>query len=93
LKIYCQVVVSYAFNPNTQEAEAGKYLEFDASLIHRVTFKIARTTEKPFLKKTKTITTRKQQANKLRKQQQKAYIKNERMGGKVWGTFGIALEM
>ena len=35
------VVVVLAFNPSTWEAEAGRTLEFKASLVYRVSFKTA----------------------------------------------------
>ena len=33
--------VSHAFNPSTQEAEAGRISEFDSSLVYRVSSRIA----------------------------------------------------
>ena len=46
LRMVCftQVVVAQVFNPNTWEAEAGRALEFKASLVYRVSFRTARTT-------------------------------------------------
>jgi hypothetical protein len=38
--------VAHAFNPSIQEAEASRSLEFEASLVFRATFKIARTTQR-----------------------------------------------
>jgi hypothetical protein len=38
-------VVVHAFNPSTQEAEAGRS-EFEASLVYRVSSRIARATQK-----------------------------------------------
>jgi hypothetical protein len=41
--------VVHAFNPSTQEAEAGGFLEFEASLVYRVSSRTARATQKnPF---------------------------------------------
>jgi hypothetical protein len=37
-------VVVHAFNPSTREAEAGRSLEFEASLVHRVSSRTARAT-------------------------------------------------
>jgi len=49
-----RVVVAHAFNPSTQEAEAGGSLEFEASLVYRVSFRAARTTQrKPVSKNNK----------------------------------------
>jgi hypothetical protein len=48
---------AHTFNLSTQEAEAGRSLEFKASLIHRASLRTARTTQrkKPCLKKNKTL--------------------------------------
>jgi hypothetical protein len=32
----CQAVEAHAFNPSTWEAQAGGFLEFEASLVYRV---------------------------------------------------------
>ena len=36
----------YAFNSRTQEAQAGRSLEFEASLVYRVSSRIARDTQR-----------------------------------------------
>jgi hypothetical protein len=46
-------VVAHAFNPSTREAEAGGYLEFEASLVYRVSSKTARATQKNPVSKNK----------------------------------------
>jgi hypothetical protein len=35
-------VVAHAFNPSTREAEAGGFLEFEASLVYKVSSRTAR---------------------------------------------------
>jgi hypothetical protein len=46
--------MAHAFNPSTLEAEAGRS-EFEASLVYRMSFRIARATQRnPVLKQTKT---------------------------------------
>jgi hypothetical protein len=47
------VVVVHTFNPTTQEAEAGGSREFEASLVHRVSFRPAKATLKKKQNKTK----------------------------------------
>jgi hypothetical protein len=48
------VVVVHTFNPSTWEAEAGGSLEFEASLVYRVSSRTARATQKnPVSKKKK----------------------------------------
>jgi hypothetical protein len=42
----CWAVVVHAFNPSTREAEAGRSLEFKASLIYRVSSRTARATQR-----------------------------------------------
>ena len=44
-------MVVHAFNPSTREAEAGRFLEFEASLVYKVSSRAARAsyTEKPCL--------------------------------------------
>ena len=42
----------HSFNPSFQEAEAGRS-QFEASLVYKVSSKIARYTEKPCIKKKK----------------------------------------
>jgi hypothetical protein len=50
--------VSHAFNPSTQEAEAGRFLEFEASLVYKVSSKTARAIQRnPVLKNKKQKTT------------------------------------
>ena len=39
-------VVAHAFNPQTQEAEAGKSLEFEASLVYGAHSRTARATQR-----------------------------------------------
>jgi hypothetical protein len=39
-------VVAHAFNPSTQEAEAGWISEFEASLVYRVSSRKARATQR-----------------------------------------------
>jgi hypothetical protein len=50
-KTYSRAVVAHAFNPSAWEAEAGKFPEFEASLVYRVSSRTARATKKPCLKK------------------------------------------
>jgi hypothetical protein len=40
------MVVTRAFNPSTQEAEAGRSLEFEATLVYRVNSRTARATQR-----------------------------------------------
>lgn len=47
-----RVMVTCDFNPNTWAAEAGES-EFEASVIHKVSVRTARTTEKSCLEKPK----------------------------------------
>jgi hypothetical protein len=42
---------AHAFNPSTQEAEAGRFMSSEASLVYRVSSRTARATEKPCLEK------------------------------------------
>jgi hypothetical protein len=47
-------VVVHAFNPSTREAEAGRFLEFEASLVYKVSSKTARVIQRnPVSKKKK----------------------------------------
>jgi hypothetical protein len=47
-------VVAHAFNPSTWEAEAGGSLEFEASLVYRVSSRTTRATQRnPVSKKKK----------------------------------------
>jgi hypothetical protein len=39
-------VVAHAFNPSTQEAEAGGTLEFEASVVYKVSSRTARAIQK-----------------------------------------------
>jgi hypothetical protein len=52
LNLVCgRAVVAHTFNPNTHEAEADGPLEFEASLVYRVSSKAARATQRnPVLK-------------------------------------------
>jgi hypothetical protein len=45
----------HAFNPSTQEAEAGGFSEFEASLVYRVSSRIARATQRTLSRKKKYI--------------------------------------
>jgi hypothetical protein len=40
------VVVAHTFNPSTWEAETGRSLEFEASLVYRVRSRTARNTQR-----------------------------------------------
>jgi hypothetical protein len=47
-------VVAHAFNPSTWEAEAGGFLESEATLVYRVSSRTARATQRnPVLEKKK----------------------------------------
>jgi hypothetical protein len=46
-------MVAHTFNPSTWEAEAGRFLEFEASLVYRVSSRTARAAENPCLEKPK----------------------------------------
>jgi hypothetical protein len=50
------VVVTCAFNPSTQETEAGEYHEFAASLVYRVSSRTAWATQRIPILKTETKT-------------------------------------
>jgi hypothetical protein len=53
-------VVAHTFNPSTWEAEAGGFLEFEASLVYKVSSRTARATQRNHVwKKTKTKTNKK----------------------------------
>jgi hypothetical protein len=45
--------VAFAFNPSTREAEAGGLLEFEVSMVYKVSSRTARATEKTLSRKTK----------------------------------------
>jgi hypothetical protein len=48
-------VVAHAFNPSTQEAEAGGFSEFEASLVYKVSSRTAKATQRnPVSKQNKT---------------------------------------
>jgi hypothetical protein len=50
-------MVAHTFNPSTWEAEAGGISEFEASLVYRVSFRIAGATQRnPISKKTNKLT-------------------------------------
>jgi hypothetical protein len=60
-------VVAHAFNPSTWEAEAGESLEFEASLVYKVSSRTVRTMQRPCSpppKKKKTKSTKLQQTVK-----------------------------
>jgi hypothetical protein len=48
--------VAQAFNPSTREAEAGRSLEFKASLVYRVSFRTAKATQRNPVSKNKNQT-------------------------------------
>jgi hypothetical protein len=63
-------VVAHAFNPSTQEAEAGRSLEFEASLVYRVSSRTAKATHRnPVSKNQKPKN--KNQKNKRKKERKK----------------------
>jgi hypothetical protein len=89
-------VVAHAFNPSTWVSK------FEANLVYRVSFKTARATQKNPVSKNKQT----KKSNKKPEIKNNLYAsvqgnarakKWERVGrgvgGTVWGTFGIALEM
>jgi hypothetical protein len=63
------VVVVHAFNPSTWEAEAGRFLSVEASLIYRISSRTAWVTQRnPVSKTKKSKTKNKQKTNKQKKQ-------------------------
>jgi hypothetical protein len=67
-------VVAHAFNLSTREAEAGGFLEFEASLVYRVSSRTARATQRnSVLKQTnkQTPTTKKTQEQKKKKKKKR----------------------
>jgi hypothetical protein len=48
-----KVVVSQAFNPSAWEAKSGRFLEFEASLVYRVSSSTARATQRNPVSKSK----------------------------------------
>jgi hypothetical protein len=50
-------VVAHAFNPSTWEAEAGRFLEFEASLVYKVSSRTAGAIQRNPVSKTTTTTT------------------------------------
>jgi hypothetical protein len=46
-------VVANAFNPSTWEAEAGRFLEFEGSLVYKVSSRTARATQRNPVSKSK----------------------------------------
>jgi hypothetical protein len=46
-------MVAHAFNPSTWEAEAGRFSEFEASLVYRVSSRTARATQRNPVSKNK----------------------------------------
>jgi hypothetical protein len=46
-------VVAHAFDPSTREAEASRFLEFEASLVYRVSSRTARATQRNPVSKNK----------------------------------------
>ena len=49
-------MVAHAFNPSTWEAETGGFFELEASLVYKVSSRIARTIQRNPVSKTKTKT-------------------------------------
>jgi hypothetical protein len=47
-------VVAHTFNPSTWEAEAGRFQEFEASLVYKVSSRKARATQRNPVSKNKT---------------------------------------
>jgi hypothetical protein len=66
-------MVAHAFNPSTQEAEAGGS-EFKASLVYRVSSRIARDTQKNPVSKKKNKQTKPNQKTHKQQQQQKIVV-------------------
>jgi len=69
------LVVAYTFNPSAWEAQAGGSFEFEASLVYRVSSRIARATlRNPVSNKTK----QEQQQQQQKKRNRKSNIKHPR---------------
>jgi hypothetical protein len=58
--LFFGAVVVPAFNPNTWEAEAGRFLMFEASLVYRVSSRTARATQRNPVSKKQNKQTNKQ---------------------------------
>ena len=67
---FSQAVVVHAFNPSTQEAEAGQSLEFEASLVYRMSSRTVRTTQRNPVSKKQTKTKKQNQIKTKAKQNQ-----------------------
>jgi hypothetical protein len=57
-------VVAHAFNPSTWEAEAGRFFEFEASLVDKVSSRTARAIQRNPVSKNQTKQNKKTQKNK-----------------------------
>jgi hypothetical protein len=63
-------VVAHAFNPSTGEAEAGRFLSFEASLVYKVNSRTARATQRNPISKNQN------QNQKKKKKKPKTKIQN-----------------
>jgi hypothetical protein len=68
------VVAAHAFDPSTREAEAGGFLEFEASLVYRVSSRTARATQRNPVLKNKT---KNKKQKKGKKKKRKILTKNK----------------
>jgi hypothetical protein len=57
-------MVAQAFNPSTQEAEAGRFLSSRPSLVYKVSSRTARATQRNPVSKNQKQTNKQQQKNK-----------------------------
>ena len=74
------VVVAHAFNPSTWEGGRGRRIsEFEASLVYRVSSRIARATQRNPVSKPTTTTKKKkeQERKKERKEERKASLSQQ----------------
>jgi hypothetical protein len=65
--------VEHAFNPSTCKAEAGRSLEFKASLVYRVSSRTARATQRNPVSKNKDKQTNKNK-NKKKKEKKSSHL-------------------
>jgi hypothetical protein len=72
--LYCQAVVVHAFNPSTWEAEAGGFLSFKASLVYRVSSRIARATQRNPVSKNQTKPNQTKPTNKQKSSVPKSFF-------------------
>jgi hypothetical protein len=86
LKPFCRAVVAHAFNPSTWEAEAGRFSEFKASLVYRVSSRTARATQRNPVSKNKTKQTNKQKQKTQTNKQNQPLFKGWRDGSTVKST-------